>query len=39
LTDTPISSIRPNSVDVDVLHQALIIIINEITMLPKHGLC
>jgi hypothetical protein len=38
LLDTSVSSMRPNSEDAEILRQASLIIIDEITMLPKHGL-
>ena len=38
LLDTSVSSMRPNSADAEVLRKASLIIIDEITMLPKHGL-
>ena len=38
LLDTSVSSMRLKSPEADVLRQTSIIIIDEITMLPKHGL-
>ncbi|XP_063800227.1 uncharacterized protein LOC134968624 [Pseudophryne corroboree] len=38
LLDTPVSSLRLTSPEADVLRKSTLIIIDEITMLPKHGL-
>ncbi|XP_063797542.1 ATP-dependent DNA helicase pif1-like [Pseudophryne corroboree] len=38
LLDTTVSSLRLTSPEADLLRQATLIIIDEITMLPKHGL-
>ncbi|XP_021964945.1 uncharacterized protein LOC110860200 [Folsomia candida] len=38
LSDTSVSGLRPSSKDADVLRQASLILIDEITMLSKHGL-